>query len=152
MGHTIWVETHGRPIEETADDSSTMHRLMDKLDALADQLNVQKLSEFYDYSELETAYGDCGDDDLDIKGKTDPIEPTLEERQAKGLWFDSQAGLASTRTLRQHLTDHFDDLAFTHDTSTSHWPEQLMAELTHTEDVLDEAVKNGRQFRLLIVP
>lgn len=41
MGHTIWVEVEGRPLKETADDSSTMHRLMDNLDALAGKLGVQ---------------------------------------------------------------------------------------------------------------
>ena len=42
MGHTIWVEVHGRPLKETADDSSTMHRLMDNLDVLAGKLDVRK--------------------------------------------------------------------------------------------------------------
>ena len=61
MGHTIWVEVRGRSLNETADDSSTMLRLMDKLDTLAVKLGVNKLSEFYDYSELEEAYADFDD-------------------------------------------------------------------------------------------
>lgn len=161
MGHTIWVEVHGRPLKETADDSSIMHRLMDNLDALANKLGVQKLSDFYDYSELEEAYGDWADDAEDDADNGDAEEdheedlgrePTLEERQAKGEWFDSAQGLDSIRKLRQHLADRFGDLGFTPDQSSAHWPELLMDELEHTEKILTEATSRGRRFRLLIVP
>ena len=114
MGHTIWVEIHGRSLKETADDRSTMHRLMDNLDAVAAKLGVQKLSDFYDYGELEESYADF-DDDGDDSGDTEEDaqrEPTLEERQAKGEWFDSTAGLSSVRKLRQHLAARFEDLGF----------------------------------------
>jgi hypothetical protein len=154
MGNTIWVEIHGRPIDETADDSSTMHRLMDNLDALAAKLGVRKLSDFYDYSELEEAYGDFDEsgEEADDDEQNPPSEPTLQDRQARGEWFDSAIGHDSVRRLRKHLTDHFDDLSFTHDRSTAHWPKQLMDELARTETLLNEAASRGQRFRLLIVP
>lgn len=155
MGHTVWVEIHGRPLKETASDSSIMHRLMDNLDALAGTLGVHKLSDFYDYSELVKAYGDFGeiDDEVDDDDNEDaPAEPTLEEGQAKGQWFDSVVGLDSVRKLRQHLAAHFDDLGFKPDRSNAHWPKQLMDELAHTETILEEAAQRGQRFRLLIVP
>jgi hypothetical protein len=136
MGNTIWVEVHGRPLNETADDGSTMHRLMDNLDALAAKLHVRKLSDFYDYSELEETYRDLGDEsDEEAEGSEDggyANEPSLEERQAQGKWFDSEVGFQSLRTLRQHLSQRFDDLGFIADRSTEHWPKQLMDELVHS--------------------
>jgi hypothetical protein len=172
MGHTIWVEVHGRPLEETASDSSIMHRLDRKLDALAAKLGVTKLTEFYDYSELEEAYGDLDEepgerddageneadeaaDDQDDDGsddETDSSYGTPEQRAAKGEWFDSAAALASVQAIRKHLLDHFDDLGFRPDDSTRHWPGDLMSELENAEEILTDAAARGRQFRLLIVP
>lgn len=162
MGHTIWVEVQGWPVDETAEDSSMMHRLMNNLDALAEKLGVQKLSEFYDYSELESAYGDFDDgedieDEFDEDIETDaeeslPPESSLEERQAKGEWFDAAAGLESVRKLRQQLVTRFDDLGFKPDRTTDHWPRQLMEELSHAEAMLAEAASHSKRFRLLIVP
>jgi hypothetical protein len=98
MGHTIWVEVQGRPLKETADDYSTTHRLMDALDVLAGKVGVRALGDFYDYSELEKAYGDLGDDGAldggEHEGNFSP-EPTVEERQAAGVWFGSAVGLES---------------------------------------------------------
>jgi hypothetical protein len=157
MGHTIWVEVHGRPLKDTADDSGIMHRLMDNLDALAGKLSVRKLSDFYDYSELEEAYGEFdeeGDADSDDSGGEEErdTEPSLEERQAKGEWFDSTEGLKAVRALRQHLSERFEDLGFTPDSSTDHWPKRLMDELRTSQAILEEAAAKGRRFRLLIVP
>lgn len=155
MGHTIWVEVHGQPLNETADDSSTMHRLMENLDALAGKLGVHKLSDFYDYSELEATYGDLdksGEADEGGDEGTPPKQPTLEDRQLKGEWFDSAVGLNSVRKLRQHLAERFDDLGFRPDCSTTHWPGQLIDELARTEEILTRAVPRGQRFRLLIVP
>jgi hypothetical protein len=153
MGHTIWVEIKGRPTKETAQDSSIMHRLMDNLDALAGKLGVQKLSDFYDYSELERAYGDFDEsEDSEDAAQEEPGKPTLEQRQAKGKWFDSTVGVASVRKLREHLAARFADLGFVPDKSKGHWPKRLMDELTHTEAALNDAAAQGQQFRLLIVP
>lgn len=162
MGHTIWVDVQGLPFNETTEDNSTLHRLMDNLDALAEKLGAQKLSEFYDYSELEDAYGDFADEsedaedfDIDVEADAEielPPEPSLEDRQAKGEWFDPAVGLESVRKLRQQLDTRFDDLGFKPDRSNSHWPKQLMNELRYVEGVLTDAVSRGKRFRFLIVP
>ena len=156
MGNTIWVEVRGRPVKETANDSSTMYRLMDNLDALAQRLGVAKLSGFYDFSALEEAYGDLDetddDDSADEETAEEERELTLEERQAKGEWFDSAEGLKAIRALRQRLAEHFDELGFTPSQSTGHWPKQLMDELTITERILEAAAASQQDFRLLIVP
>src|SRR5688572_22013105 len=102
MGHTVWVEVQGRPLKESGDDSSIMHHLMDNLDELAGKLRVAKLSGFYDYSELEEAYADLEEDHAEAESGGEVElnrEPTSEERQAKGEWFDSSEGLKSIRGL-----------------------------------------------------
>jgi hypothetical protein len=152
MGHTIWVEVRGRPLKETADDSSIMHRLMDSLDELAGRLGLRKLSDFYDSSELEAAYGDFDDDAEDDSDEEPAAEPTLEEGQSKGDWFDSATGLDSVRRIRERLTEQFDDLGFKPEPSTTHWPKQLMEELERTERILTDAASRNQSFRLLIVP
>lgn len=126
------------------------------MDVLAGRLGVRKLSDFYDYSELEEEYGDLGEDEGDDSDGDDDERnasgPALEERQSKGDWFDSAVGLESVRKLRERLTAHFDDLGFNPDRSTGHWPKQLMDELSHAEQVLSDAASHGQRFRLLIVP
>jgi hypothetical protein len=148
MGHTIWVEARGRALTETGDDSSTMLRLIDQLDGLSTKLQVPKLSGFLDYSALNRAYADFDPEGAD----EDADEPSLEQKQAQGEWFDSSTGLAAFRALRQHLAEHFDDLGFKPDASTDHWPAQLMDELNSCESIIEQASAQGRQFRLTIVP
>jgi hypothetical protein len=79
MSDTIWLETtDGR--EKTGDerDNSIMLRLAEELDALAEKLNVPKLSSFYDNTALADAY--AGEfDDADVP----PVEP---------VWFEAAAG------------------------------------------------------------
>jgi len=151
VGNTIWVEIHGRPLSETGNDSSTVHRLIEELDNLSAKLGVAKLSSFLDYSELNRSFGDF-DSDADESDEEEPEELSLEQKQAEGDWFDSNTGLTALRTLRQHLVDHFDDLGFKSDNSTKHWPGQLMDELQSCESLVEQAAAQGAKFRLTIVP
>jgi hypothetical protein len=148
MGHTIWVDVCDRPKgEDDCEDCSVMHRLQAHLDGLCKTLNVRKLSEFYDYSELERAYA-AFDEGSESASESPPGHP----KDAEGVWFDSGQGLAAMRALREHFTHNPHDLGFELDSSRQHWPERLMEELKHCEALLEKAVSNGRQFRLLIVP
>ncbi len=150
MGHTIWVEIKGHRLGEGAADSSTMLRLIDQLDSLAVKLNVPKLNEFLDYTELETSYVDLLPESE--REAVVPRDATFEQKQAKGKWFDSGAGLEMIRALIVRLTENFADLGFTPDQSTQHWPAQLLDELKHNEAMLARAVEEERPFRLSIVP
>ncbi len=134
MGHTLWIEDRGRPGSETHDDMGVLLRLQKPLDALAAKLGVAKLSSFYDYSELERAYD----------GVNEPI-CTPE-------WFDSTSGLRSVTRLRSTLENDFGALEWKPDTGEAHWPASLLDDLRSCEVVLKEAVANGREFRLLVVP
>jgi hypothetical protein len=136
MGHTIWVDTYGRPKDTACQDNSIMLRLQDQLDGLSTKLNVSKLSEFYDYSECEAMYGDVD----------------AEEDAPEGDWYDPGPALTAVRTIHDHLVQHPEDLGFVAAPSQKHWPTALMEELRHCRSVLEEAASRGRQFRFLIVP
>jgi hypothetical protein len=148
MGDTIWVDVRGRSREDVPPDNSIMLRLKDQLDRLSGKLNVAKLTDFYDYSELEAQYGDQGDNEDESE---DGIG-TDDAHQAKGSWFDAGQALAAVRALRDHLVQHPEALGFKPDRSRAHWPGYLMDELQDCQTVLEEAVARGRPFRFLIVP
>lgn len=174
MGNTIWVQVQGRPTSETASDSSIMHRLMDNLDALAEKLHVRKLSEFYDYSALNAAFAESDEEadeesddideedqdiaeddseDFDDDGQGDEEEAqSMQDRDSKGEWFDSEEGLKSIRSLTQHLKNHFEELGFVPDRSMSHWPADLIDEMIRSTAIIEEAAAKKQRFRLLIVP
>ena len=100
MGSTIWIEVRGRSLKETADDCSKMNRFVDRLDEIASQLDVPKLSGFLDYTEmaLEADAVLAGDDWVSC-GVRDITGEPIEVREAEGEWFDSVQGLRTIRTL-----------------------------------------------------
>jgi hypothetical protein len=136
MGHTIWVDTQGRPKDSACQDNSIMLQVQDQLDGLSTKLNVPKLSEFYDYSECKEMYGD-------IDTESDAME---------GDWHDPGPALTAVRIIHDHLVQHPEDLGFVAAPSQKHWPTDLMEELRHCRSVLEEAASRGWPFRFLIVP
>jgi hypothetical protein len=148
MGHTIWVDVQGRSENDLPADNSIMLRLEDQLDRLSEKLRVARLSDFYDYSELEAEYGEFADDADDADAAGDGAEGTPSE----GSWFEPAQALAAVRAVREHLARHPEDLGFTPDASRRHWPDNLMEELTHCQAVLEDAASRGRRIRFLIVP
>src|SRR5262249_12346882 len=132
---------------EPSQDNSIMLRLKEHLDRLAAKLNVAKLSDFHDYSELEAQYSDFGEDDDEGDGADMP-----DDGEARGKWFDCGPALAAVRALHEHLVRHPEALDFKPSASRAHWPAQLLEELKYCQTVLEQAVAQGRQFRFLIVP
>jgi len=54
VGMTRWIHTlQGRKMSKESDDHSTMYRLTDELDGIADSLGVPRLSAFFDDTELK---------------------------------------------------------------------------------------------------
>jgi hypothetical protein len=148
MGHTIWVDVRGRAKDDPLQDNSIMLRLQSQLDDLSTKLNVVKLSEFYDYSELETTYGD-----FDCEGdETEDGNLTVEDGQDEGAWFNPGPALTAVRAIHDHLVKHPEELGFEADPSQSHWPGDLMEELAYCQSVLEEAAKRRQEFRFLVVP
>jgi hypothetical protein len=138
MSDTIWVDVRGRSKDDIPQDNSILLRMKDQLDRLAKKLKVPNLSDFYDYSELEAQYSDLDDDEG-------------ESEESRGTWFDPGQALAAVRAIHDHLVQHPEDLMFKSDAPRAHWPERLMNELKHCQNVLENAVSHGRQFRFLIV-
>jgi hypothetical protein len=145
MGDTIWVDVRGRSSADHPGDNTIMLRLKGPLNRLSRKLNVAKLSDFYDYSELAAQYGDLAEDE-----STDAVAP--DDSQSRGSWFDAGQALAAVRAIHDHLAQHPEDLGFRPDESRGHWPRALMDELKHCQTVLADAVARGRPFRFLIVP
>ncbi len=136
MGHTIWVDSQGRSEGEACQDNSIMLNLQDPLDALCTHLGIPKLSDFYDYSELEAMYGESDD----------------EDEEPKNAWFEPGPALAAVQTIRDYLVQHPEQLDCGADPARKHWPSELLDELEHCRSVLQEAASRGRLFRFLIVP
>jgi hypothetical protein len=154
MGHTIWVDVEGRPDDDLPSDTSLMLRLEKHLDKLAGKLRVVKLSSFYDYSELGEYYGDITGDNVGSSASVDEEDnddDSASNDRPRGSWFDPQPALAAVTAIRDHLSKHPDDLGFRPDSSTAHWPADLMDELRHCRAVLQDAAHCGRRFRFLIV-
>jgi len=134
MGHTIWVDVRGRSEDVVPRDNSILLRLEGQVDRLSTRLGVPRLSEFYDYSELESVYGD-------IDGEDDGLEDeylSAKTSQDAGLWFDPSPALTTARAIYDHLIQHPEDLGFEPDPPRMQWPGQLMEELRHCRTVLQE--------------
>lgn len=135
MGNTIILDVCDLLEAGRYGDMGAMYGLSDALDALAERLDVSKLSAFFDYRELIEAY------DEDPEAEVPPPS-----------WFDAADGLGTIKSLRLRLMENFDALGWTPDKSTAHWPGQLMKELEFCESTLGSAVAVGQPFRLRIVP
>ena len=142
MGDTIWVDVQGRAKDDLPSDSSLMLRLEKQLVRLSKKLNVAKLTDYYDYSELEGYYADLIDEPGADEVDDDDAEGEIpDDSQSKGAWFGPRPALAAVRAIRAHLARHPDD----------HWPAGLLEELEECQRVLERAVSSGHPFRFLIV-
>ena len=150
MGDTIWVEIHGRPLEETGTDLSFLLRAIESLDELAVRLGVAKPGGFLDYTELEREAEYLINPPEDV----DEAPESIAEREAVGEWFDAATGLATVRALRRHLEAHPDaariDLPGS-DEEKERYRSELMEDLLTCERLVGEAAAEGRRFRLLIL-
>lgn len=148
VGDTIWVDVKGREKGDVPRDNSMMLRLKDELDRVSDTLSLPRLSQFYDYSELQSQYGDFVDQPV----PDDSAADVIDGEQTGGAWFDPAPALAAVRAIQDHLEKHPEDFSFPADPRRRHWPADLIAELKDCRSRLEVAVSQGRQFRFLIVP
>jgi hypothetical protein len=148
VGDTIWVDVQGRSKGELPRDNSIMLRLKDELDSLSDRLQVSKLSQFYDYSELKAQFADFVERPDPSSSDADVVDGEV----STGDWFDPSPALTAVRTIRDHLQRHPENLAVPSNPRRRHWLPTLMEELKECQYTLEAAVSLGRQFRFLIVP
>jgi hypothetical protein len=143
MGMTLWIHTlEGRDFSKDSDDHSLMNNYLEELDALCDELGVQKLSDFCDYTDANREFGD--DFDADEEAEPDP-----ETGYTYGIddmdWFDSGSGLATMQALYEFLETNEPD-AIDEDDKTD-----LLDELGDCISILEDTVKREGKFHLALV-
>ncbi|MBL6752141.1 MAG: hypothetical protein ISP90_16590 [Nevskia sp.] len=165
MGMTLWIHTlDERGLSSDSDDHSLMHAYADELDGLCSELGVEKLSSFFDTTDLdynlsqefeesedEEAEGggeDAGEDDEEDDDDEEEIDP--ETGAPYGIddmrWFDQNVGLATMVALRDAIES--DDAVLDIDPDDR---EDLLAELDDCIQVLEETAGDGAKFHLAVV-
>jgi hypothetical protein len=104
MGMTLWLHTlEDREFSKESDDHSLMHEHSDSLDELCDVGKVRKLSDFFDFTDIEYNLGDDFDDDAD------DLEMAIDPETGYGYgiddmqWFAADEGLATLQKLREQV-------------------------------------------------
>jgi hypothetical protein len=100
MGMTLWIHTlEDRNYLRDSADHSLMNWHLDYLDALCTEAQVQKLSEYIDYTDQQFNYNDFDDDN--------ESELDLETGLAYGIndmtWFNAADGLVSLQAVRARV-------------------------------------------------
>ncbi len=144
MGMTVWVQVlNGRKIEGNQSDCSWMHRVSEPLDAICQQHGVEKLTAFFDYTDLEHNMGEGGEDD-DEAASSDP-----ETGWTWGIdgmkWFPAASGL---RTLLA-MIEAMDQAPSVGDMPPNRKGE-LFAELQDCVKQLETAAKLGQMFHFTV--
>jgi hypothetical protein len=142
---TLWIHTlEDRNMSTESDDHSLMHELSDQLDELCEKLGVEKLSSFFDTTDLELNLAEDDDSEDWEEPEEDP-----ETGYSYGIddmrWFDAAAGLASLQALRAHLADSADP-ALDEDSKTL-----LLEELDDCIERLRGPATRGGRFNLAVV-
>lgn len=102
MGMTLWIHVlEGREYSKDSDDHTLMYRHAGSLDALCEEAGVRKLSEFFDFTDLEYSYAEEDDD----SGEEPPVDP--ETGLGYGIedmtWFEATEGQSSIQVLREKI-------------------------------------------------
>ena len=145
MGMTIWIHIlNGRKIEGNQNDCSWMHRLSEPLDALCAQHGVEKLSAFFDYTDLEHNM----DDDIDDSDEEPKLNPEtgwewgIEDME----WFPTDLGLRTLSALHAAVSSQksIGDLPAAR-------KGELLAELQDCIRQLTLAVKHNQTFHFTVL-
>lgn len=150
MGMTLWIHTlEGRTMSRESDDDSFMHRLSDELDALGGELGMGKLSDYFDFTDLNYNMGDEFDDEEAEEGGDD--EPAIDPETGYGYgiddmqWFDAASGLGLIRALRSAVADG----KLAHVDSSER--KELLWELDNCARVLEAPAARSARFHLSVV-
>jgi hypothetical protein len=128
MSDTIWFLREGHTEDGDDYDHTLMLNASEQLDALAESLGVQKLSDFHDYSDLEF---NVSEEELDEEWITENSQ-----------WHDPAPALESVTTLLANL----DRLEIPEEDR-----QPLQEELEDCHQKLRNAVADGEKFHFCIV-
>lgn len=145
MGMTLWLHTlEDRNYSKDSDDYSLLYRFSEKLDALCENAGVHKLSDYFDFTDLEHEFSQ---DDLE----DDDDEPALDPETgwAYGIddmnWFDAAEGSATLTILRDGIAaDALEGLA-------EDEKQGLLEELTDCLAILQGPAARSGKFHLSVV-
>jgi hypothetical protein len=147
MGMTIWVNIRdGATRYSDEEDRSLMFKLRDQLDSIAIALSVQKLSDFYDYTEMKFSYGSM--DDLVETEESSDESWNNDDAQ----WFSPQVGIASLSEILNYLEQSPQDLDLREQTwKIDRLLERLKEELQDCKTELMQAMEKGHLFHFCIL-
>lgn len=141
MGMTLWLQTlDGRTMSDDSDDYSLMYDMAEKLDDVCEELDLPKLTSFFDTTDIEMSGMDDYDDDEDQELDDETGLPYgIDDMQ----WFDAGTGLNMLQALRDYAEQSWEDL----DEDSR---EILLEELDGCIDILTDLPEGG-QFHLAVI-
>ena len=146
MGMTLWVHIlNGREIESDETDHSWMYRLHGPLDALCERDGVDKLSSFFDSTDLEHHMDDSDEEEDEEEPALDP-ETGWEWGIDDLRWLPAAAGLSTLRKLEGSIAaeNSIGDLP----TDRKH---ELIEEVRDCVAKLEPAAKLGQRFHFTVL-
>ncbi|MGJ8668328.1 MAG: hypothetical protein ACSHXK_02460 [Oceanococcus sp.] len=153
---TLWIHTlEGRHFSAGNADHSWMHRLSNELDAICIQSSVAKLSDFFDFTDLNFNRGDEFTAELSSfdDSEEDELEDEDEDDSDTGLgygiddmtWFAASEGLETIRALYEAVqSDAFPDL-------DDREKDDLCEELESCFKRIEGVAARGGKFHLAVV-
>jgi hypothetical protein len=144
MGMTLWLHTlEDRDYSKDSDDHSLMHRHSEELDVLCEKAGVRRLSDFFDFTDLEYNFADDaddGDEELELDDETG-YGYGIDDMQ----WFGADEGLASLRALREKIeADALESL-------DEDEKDGLLEELDDCISVLEDTAARSGKFHLAVI-
>jgi hypothetical protein len=144
MGMTLLIQTlEGRSFLSDSDDHTMMCDFTDELDGICEQLDVQKLSEFYDFTESERNYEEQSDDEeseIDLDPETN-LPYGIDDMQ----WTDAKDGLITLKALHAYASENqIDEIE-------EDEKDDLLDEIDDCISILEETASRNGQFHLAMV-
>ena len=146
MGMTVWISTlDDRNLSKNTNDHSMMYRHADALDVICKRLNVEKLSSFFDFTDLQYNFREESDEDSEDQEDA----PAPETGCAYGIddmqWFDSAAGFATLTALQMNVG------AAAEITLNDAARRELLEELDDCIAMLRESAARNGKFHLAVI-
>ena len=135
MATSIWLLRQSAAGDGDDFDHSAIFDASEELDRVADGLGVEKISEFFDWTDFDANMSD-----------DEPLEDY--EYVAAARWFDPAGALTSIQSLLSHLKANPDAA------QSADWEELYPAILEELDDVvakLKRAASEGDRFNLCVV-
>ena len=144
---TLWISTlDGRNLTKNTNDHSAMHRHADTLDVICERLNVEKLSLFFDCTDLQYNFSEESDEDGEEQENALDPETGCEYGIDDMQWFDSASGLATLTALQTNV-GAADELKGLKETQR----QQLIEELDDCLSMLRESASRNGKFHLAVI-